>query len=542
MISVDNLSLQFNKRVLFDEVNIKFTPGNCYGIIGANGAGKSTFLKILTGEKDPTAGRVNIQPGARMAVLSQDHFAFDDSTVLNTVLKGYGKMWEVMQAKDAIYAKPDFSEEDGIKASELEGEFAEMGGWTAESDAADLLSGLGIKEELHNTLMADVSGKDKVRVLLAQALFGNPDILILDEPTNDLDAETIGWLENFLADFPNLVIVVSHDRHFLDMVCTHIGDIDFSKIQLFSGNYTFWYESSQLALRQRSQQNKKAEDKKKELQDFIARFSANASKSKQATSRKKLLDKINVDEIKPSSRKYPGIILNPEREVGDQLLEVNNLSKSIDGRTLFSNVTFTMRKGDKIGVIAKEHLAITTLFEVLSGHTAADNGDYAWGITTTNSYLPNDNSAYFKEDLSLVDWLRQFSKDKDETFIRGFLGRMLFSGEESLKSCKVLSGGEKVRCMMSRLMLESGNILMLDEPTNHLDLESITALNNALKDFKGSLLFTSHDHELVNTVVNRIIEITPNGIIDKEMTFDEYLADARVKAQREELYKGVSVN
>lgn len=542
MISVENLSLQFNKRVLFDEVNIKFTPGNCYGIIGANGAGKSTFLKILSGEKDPTAGKVHIQPGARMAVLSQNHFEFDDSTVLNTVLKGYGRLWEVMQAKDEIYAKPDFSEEDGIKASELEGEFAEMGGWTAESDAADLLSGLGIREELHHTLVGDLSGKEKVRVLLAQALFGNPDILILDEPTNDLDAETIGWLENFLAEFQNLVIVVSHDRHFLDMVCTHIGDIDFSKIQLFTGNYTFWYESSQLALRQRAQQNKKAEDKKKELQDFIARFSANASKSKQATSRKKLLDKINIDEIKPSSRKYPGIILTPEREVGDQLLEVNNLSKTIDGRKLFSNISFTMRKGDKIAVLAKEHVAITTLFEILNGQIPADTGTYAWGITTTNSYLPNDNSPFFQDDINLVDWLRQFSKDKDETFIRGFLGRMLFSGEESLKSCKVLSGGEKVRCMMSRLMLEAGNILMLDEPTNHLDLESITALNNALKDFKGSLLFTSHDHELVNTVVNRIIEITPNGIIDKECTFDEFLEDARVKAQREELYKGVAVN
>lgn len=542
MISVENLSLQFNKRVLFDEVNIKFTAGNCYGVIGANGAGKSTFLKILTGEKDPTAGKVNIQPGARMAVLSQNHFAFDADTVMNAVLKGYGKLWDVMQEKDAIYAKPDFSEEDGIKASELEGEFAEMNGWTAESDAADLLSGLGIKEDLHHTLVGELSGKEKVRVLLAQALFGNPDILILDEPTNDLDAETIGWLENFLAEFQNLVIVVSHDRHFLDMVCTHIADIDFSKIQLFTGNYTFWYESSQLALRQRAQQNKKAEDKKKELQDFIARFSANASKSKQATSRKKLLDKINIDEIKPSSRKYPGIILTPEREVGDQLLEVHNLSKNLDGKPLFSNVNFTMRKGDKIAVLAKDHTAITSLFEILSGKSQADTGTFAWGITTTNSYLPNDNSDYFKEDLSLVDWLRQFSKDKDETFIRGFLGRMLFSGEESLKSCKVLSGGEKVRCMMSKLMLEAGNILMLDEPTNHLDLESITALNNSLKDFKGSLLFTSHDHELVNTVVNRIIELTPNGIIDKECSFDEYLEDVRIKALREELYKGVAVN
>ncbi|MES2628774.1 MAG: ATP-binding cassette domain-containing protein [Bacteroidota bacterium] len=542
MISVENLSLQFNKRILFDEVNIKFTPGNCYGIIGANGAGKSTFLKILSGEKDPTAGKVNIQPGARMAVLSQDHFAYDDTTVLNTVLKGYGRLWQVMQEKDEIYAKPDFSEADGVKASELEGEFAEMGGWTAESDAADLLSGLGIREDVHHTLVGELSGKEKVRVLLAQALFGNPDILILDEPTNDLDAETIGWLENFLAEFPNLVIVVSHDRHFLDMVCTHIGDIDFSKLQLFTGNYTFWYESSQLALRQRAKQNQKAEDKRKELQDFIARFSANASKSKQATSRKKLLDKINVDEIKPSSRKYPGIILTPDREVGDQLLEVTNLSRSFEGRTLFTNVNFTMRKGDKIAIISKEHVAITQLFEVLSGNVPADGGEFAWGITTTNSYMPNDNTAYFKDDLSLVDWLRQFSKDKDETFIRGFLGKMLFSGEESLKSCKVLSGGEKVRCMMSKLMLEKGNILMLDEPTNHLDLESITALNNSLKDFKGSLLFTSHDHELVNTVANRIIELTPNGIIDKDCTFDEFLSDARVKAQRLELYKGVAIN
>ncbi len=542
MISVENISLQFNKRVLFDEVNIKFTAGNCYGIIGANGAGKSTFLKILSGEKDPTAGRVHIQPGARMAVLSQNHFEFDACTVLNTVLMGYKKMWDVMQAKDAIYAKPDFSEEDGVKASELEGEFAEMGGWSAESDAADLLSGLGIKEDLHYSLMGDLSGKEKVRVLLAQALFGNPDILILDEPTNDLDAETIGWLENFLAEFPNLVIVVSHDRHFLDMVCTHVGDIDFGKIQLFTGNYTFWYESSQLALRQRAQQNKKMEDKKKELQDFVARFSANASKSKQATSRKKLLEKINIDDIKPSSRKYPGIILTPEREVGDQLLEVKNLSKLIDDRPLFSNANFTLRKGDKVAFVGKEHMAITAFFDVLSGLSQANTGEYLWGVTTTQSYMPNDNTKYFNQDYNLVDWLRQFSTDKDETFIRGFLGKMLFSGEESLKSCKVLSGGEKVRCMLSKLMLEKGNILLLDEPTNHLDLESITALNNALADFKGTLLFTSHDHELVNTVANRIIELTPNGIIDKDCTYDEFLADPRVKAQREELYKGVVIS
>lgn len=541
MISVENLSLQFNKRVLFDEVNCKFTPGNCYGIIGANGAGKSTFLKILSGEKDPTAGRVHIQPGARMAVLSQNHFAFDDTTVMNTVLKGYQKLWDNMQAKDAIYAKPDFDEADGIKASELEGDFAEMGGWTAESDAADLLSGLGIKEDLHHTLVGDLSGKEKVRVLLAQALFGNPDILILDEPTNDLDAETIGWLENFLAEFQNTVIVVSHDRHFLDMVCTHIGDIDFSKIQLFSGNYSFWYESSQLALRQRAQQNKKAEDKKKELQEFIQRFSANASKSKQATSRKKLLDKINIDEIKPSSRKYPGIILTPEREVGDQLLEVNNLSKTVDGRVMFKDFNLKMRKGDKIAFVGKDHQAITMLFEVLAGNQTADSGEILWGVTTTQSYMPNDNSSYFNLDYNLVDWLRQYSVDKDETFVRGFLGKMLFSGEESLKSCKVLSGGEKVRCMLSKVMLEKGNILILDEPTNHLDLESITALNNSLSEFKGSLLFTSHDHELVNTVATRIIEISANGYIDKDCTYDEYLADARVKEQREELYKGLAV-
>ncbi|HEX4887601.1 MAG TPA: ATP-binding cassette domain-containing protein [Luteibaculaceae bacterium] len=542
MISVENLSLQFNKRVLFDEVNIKFTPGNCYGIIGANGAGKSTFLKILSGERDATAGKVHIQPGARMAVLSQNHFAFDDSTVLEAVLKGHDKLWKVMQEKNAIYEKADFTEADGIKASELEGEFAEMGGWTAESDAADLLSGLGIKEDLHHTLMSELSGKEKVRVLLAQALFGNPDILILDEPTNDLDAETIGWLENFLAEFQNTVIVVSHDRHFLDMVCTHIADIDFGKIQLFTGNYTFWYESSQLALRQKAQQNKKAEDKRKELQEFIARFSANASKSKQATSRKKLLDKINVDEIKPSSRKYPGIILTPERELGDQILEVQNLMYANDERVLFKGVSFRMKKGDKIAFIGKDHMAITALFEVLSGQLSPATGEFTWGVTSSQSYMPNDNSGYFTSDLNLVDWLRQYSTDKDETFIRGFLGKMLFSGEESLKSCKVLSGGEKVRCMLSKVMLEKANILLLDEPTNHLDLESITALNNSLREFKGSLLFTSHDHELVNTVATRIIEVTANGIIDKDCTYDEYLSDSRVKQQREELYRGVAID
>ena len=539
MLNVENLSLQFNKRVLFDDVNLKFTKGNCYGVIGANGAGKSTFLKILSGEQDPTAGRTDLAPGARMAVLSQDHFKYDEETVLNTVLRGHTKLWDIMQAKDAIYAKEDFSDADGEKAAELEGEFAELDGWTAESDAADLLSGMGISEDSHYSLMSELSGKEKVKVLLAQTLFGNPDVLLLDEPTNDLDAETIAWLENFLADFKNTVIVVSHDRHFLDMVCTHIVDIDYKKISLYTGNYTFWYESSQLASRQRAQQNKKAEDKKKELQEFISRFSANASKSKQATSRKKLLEKINVDDIKPSSRRYPAIIFTPERETGDQILDIQNLSKSVDGRPMFENLNLKLKKGDKVAVISKDHNIVTAFYEVISGTVKADSGTVDWGVTTTQSYMPNDNSPYFSKDYNLVDWLRQYSDEKDETFIRGFLGKMLFTGEESLKSCKVLSGGEKVRCMLSKTMLECANVLLLDEPTNHLDLESITALNNSLTDFKEVMLFSSHDHLFTQTIANRILEITPNGIIDKSLTYDEYMADPKIKEQRAELYKGM---
>jgi ATPase subunit of ABC transporter with duplicated ATPase domains len=541
MLSVTNLSLQFGKRVLFDEVNLNFTPGNCYGVIGANGAGKSTFLKILQGEIDPTTGNVGILPGARMAVLKQDHFEFDECTVLNTVLMGHSKLWGIMQAKDALYAKPDFSEEDGIKAAELEGEFAEMEGWNAESDAGILLSGLGIKEENHYKLMNELSGNEKVRVLLAQALYGNPDILLLDEPTNDLDVNTVMWLEDFLMNFQNTVIVVSHDRHFLDTVCTNIVDIDFKKIQMYTGNYTFWYESSQLATRQKSQQNKKAEEKKKELQDFIARFSANASKSRQATSRRKLLEKINIEDIQPSARKYPGIFFTQEREAGDQILRVTNLNYTgKDGTPLLRDLNFTVRKGDKIAVISRESLAPTTLYKILMGDQQAESGTFEWGITITQAYLPNDNSAYFDKDYSLIDWLRQYSKDKDETYIRGFLGRMLFSGEESLKSAKVLSGGEKVRCMVSRMMLQNGNFLILDEPTNHLDLESITAFNNGLKNFAGTVLFTTHDHEFIESTANRIIELGPNGMIDKEMTYDEYIMDERVKEQQAALYGGVT--
>lgn len=539
MISVSNLSLRYGKRVLFEDVNLKFTHGNCYGVIGANGAGKSTFLKILSGEIDPTTGSVSMTPGERMAVLKQNHFEFDEYPVLQTVIMGHKRLWDVMKEKDAIYMKEDFSEEDGIRASELEGEFAEMEGWNAESDAAALLSGLGIKEELHYKLMGELSGNEKVRVLLAQALFGNPEVLLLDEPTNDLDVETIVWLEDFLADFKNTVIVVSHDRHFLDTVCTHVVDIDFSKIQIFTGNYSFWYESSQLALRQRSDQNKKVEEKRKELQEFVERFSANASKSKQATSRKKLLDKLVIDDIQPSSRKYPAIMFKQEREAGNQILTVENLGKMVDGTPLFSNVTFSLDKGDKVAFISKDSLAITTFFEVLMGEDTADQGEYKWGVTINKTYLPNDNSRYFNVDLNLVDWLRQFSEEKDESFIRGFLGRMLFSGEESLKKASVLSGGEKVRCMVSRMMLQNPNLLVLDEPTNHLDLESITAFNNSLKDYKGTVMFTSHDHEFVQTVANRIIELTPGGILDKRMTFDEYLTNPDIKAQREEMYQAV---
>ncbi len=543
MIATSNISLRYGKRVLFDEVNIKFTPGNCYGVIGANGAGKSTFLKILSGEIDPSSGQISITPGERMSVLSQNHFQFDDKKVIDTVLMGNKKLWDVMHEKDALYAKEDFSDEDGNRAAELEHMFSEMNGWDAESNAASLLGSLGVKEAVHQQLLGDLNGKEKVRVLLAQALFGNPDILLLDEPTNDLDVETIAWLENFLADFQNTVIVVSHDRHFLDAVCTHIADIDFNKIKLYTGNYTFWYESSQLALRQRSDQNKKVEDKRKELQDFVERFSANASKSRQATSRKKLLEKLVIDDIQPSTRKYPGIIFKADRDCGDQILFVEHLSKSsTDGNPYFTDITFTLNKGDKVAVISRDHTAISTFFDILNGEETADSGSFTWGTTITKSYLPNDNSGFFKGDYNLIDWLRQYSKDKDETYIRGFLGRMLFSGEESLKMSNVLSGGEKVRCMVSRMMLTNANCLILDEPTNHLDLESITAFNNALKDWKHNALFTSHDHEFMHTVANRIIELTPNGIIDKVMTYDEYLEDERVKVMREKMYEGVVSN
>ncbi len=537
MITVSNLTLQYGKRVLFDEVDLKFTPGNCYGIIGANGAGKSTFLKILSGEIDPTKGSVSITPGLRMSVLKQNHFEFDDCQVLQTVIMGNAKLNKVMLEKDAIYAKADFTEADGMRASELEAEFAEMNGWNAESDAADLLSKLGVKEEYHGRLMNELNGKEKVRVLLAQALFGNPDILLLDEPTNDLDVETIGWLEDFLADYPNIVIVVSHDRHFLDTVCTHVCDIDFRKISLFTGNYSFWYQASQLSLRQRTDQNRKVEDKRKELQDFIMRFSANASKSRQATSRKKLLEKLTVDELPASNRKYPAIIFQMEREPGDQILNVEGLSKSHEGVKLFSNVSLRLKRGDKIGVLSREHLAMTKFFNCLSGDEQPDSGTIEWGQTIKHAYLPNDNSEFFSGKDSLVDWLRQFSKEKDETFIRGFLGKMLFSGEETLKQVNVLSGGEKVRCMLSRMMLFQANCLLIDEPTNHLDLESITAFNNSLKDYKGMVLFTSHDHEFMQTVANRIIEITPRGIIDKMVSYDDYINDPEIKAQRELMYR-----
>ncbi len=536
MITVNNVSLRYGKRILFDEVNLKFTKGNCYGIIGANGAGKSTFLKIISGEIEPTTGIIDITPGERMAVLKQNHFEFDQHSVIHTVMMGHKKLWSIMQEKDALYAKPDFSEEDGIRVGDLEAEFGEMNGWNAESDAAELLSNLGVKEELHYEFMENLSGKEKVRVLIAQALYGNPDILLLDEPTNDLDIDTISWLENFLADYENTVIVVSHDRHFLDAVCTHVADIDFGKINIFTGNYSFWYQSSQLVLQLMSQKNKKTEDKRKELQDFISRFSANASKAKQATSRKKALEKLNVEEIKPSSRKYPGIFFTPERDLGDQVLQVATLSKTISGKTLFKNISFTAEKGDKIAIVSRDPLAKTSFFEIIAGEKEADHGTYKWGVTVTSNYLPNENNEFFTGDLNLIDWLRQYSKDKDESFVRGFLGRMLFSGEESLKSCKVLSGGEKVRCMVSRGMLLGGNALILDEPTNHLDMESITAFNNALQDFKGFVIFTSHDHQFMQTVANRIIEITPNGVIDKLMSYDEYITDDKVKELQEQMY------
>jgi ATPase subunit of ABC transporter with duplicated ATPase domains len=536
MIAANNLTLQFGKRVLFDQVNIRFTAGNCYGVIGANGAGKSTFLKILAGDIDPNSGNVVVDPGKRMAVLRQNHYEFDEVTVLDTVIMGYSKLWNLMQEKDAIYAKPDFSEADGIRASELESEFAEMNGWNATSDAASLLSGLDIPESEHYKLVKELSGNQKVRVLLAQAIFGNPDILILDEPTNDLDIHTISWLEDFLLEFKNTVIVVSHDRHFLDTVCTHIVDIDFKAIKLYSGNYSFWYQSSQLALSQRSSANKKAEEKKKELQEFIMRFSANASKSKQATSRRKLLEKISIDDIQPSNRRYPAIIFQQKRIAGDQILQVENLSSSIEGKVLFKNLDFFVNKGDKIAFLSKDSLAITSLFRILADELQPDKGEFKFGQTITKAYLPSNNEKFFQSDDNLVDWLRQFSEEKDEVYVRGFLGKMLFSGEEVFKKCTVLSGGEKVRCMISRVMLASANLLILDEPTNHLDLESIQAFNNGLRDFPGTVLFTSHDHEFTQTVANRIIEITPNGFIDKLMTYDEYISSEKVNEQKEALY------
>lgn len=539
MISVSNLSLQFGKRTLFDDVNLKFVGGNCYGVIGANGAGKSTFLKILTGDQDPTKGRIELEPGKRMAVLKQDHFEFDNVQVLQTVMMGHKRLYEIMVEKDALYMKEDFSEEDGMRASELEAEFADMEGWNAETDAASMLSNLGIDESKHYITMSELSNELKVRVLLAQALFGNPDLLILDEPTNDLDLKTVAWLEDFLLDFKNTVIVVSHDRHFLDTVCTHICDIDYSKINLYTGNYSFWYQSSQLAARQRSDKNKKAEDKKKELQDFISRFSANASKSKQATSRRKLLEKLDLDEIQPSSRRYPGITFTSERDAGNQILTVENLSKSVDGVNLFTNLSFTLNKGDKIAIVSKNSVAISALFEILNNNTKADTGTFSYGTTISTAYLPNENHSYFDNNLTLIDWLRQYAQtdeEREEVNIRGFLGRMLFSGEEALKSAKVLSGGEKVRCMLSKMMLAKSNLLLMDEPTNHLDLESITALNNAMVDFSGNIIFASHDHELVNTVANRIIEITPNGFIDKMMPYDDYLIDTKIAQLQEEMY------
>ena len=540
MISVNNLSLQFGKRVLFDEVNVKFVNGNCYGVIGANGAGKSTFLKILTGDQDATTGRIELEPGKRLAVLKQNHFEFDEVEVLQTVIMGHKRLYEIMVEKDALYAKPDFSDEDGMRTAELEAEFADLEGWNAETDAASLLSNLGIEESKHYMKMHELPNDQKVRVLLAQALFGNPDVLVLDEPTNDLDLKTISWLEDFLLDFKNTVIVVSHDRHFLDTVCTHICDIDFGKINLFTGNYTFWYQSSQLAARQRADKNKKAEEKKKELMEFISRFSANAAKSKQATSRRKMLDNLNIEEIQPSSRKYPGITFHQDRDAGNQILNIENLSKSNEeGKTLFKNISLVVNKGDKIAFISKNSMALTAFFEVLNGRVKADTGEFTFGTTITTAYIPNDNSEYFADKLPLIDWLRQYAltdEEREEVYLRTFLGRMLFTGEEAMKTANVLSGGEKVRCMLSKMMLAKGNLLIMDEPTNHLDLESITALNNGMKEFQGTILFTSHDHELVNTVANRIIEITPNGIIDKMTSYDDYLADTKISQMQVELY------
>ena len=541
MISVKNVTLAYGKRVLFDEVNLNFIKGNCYGVIGANGAGKSTFLKILSGEIEPNKGSVEITPGERLAILKQNQFAYEDQTVINTVMMGHSKLWEVLHEREAIYAKEDFTEADGMRAGELEGEFGEMGGYEAESTAGTLLSSLGVKEEYHNSYMKDIPGNFKVRVLLAQALFGDPDILLLDEPTNGLDIETIGWLENFLADYQNIVLVVSHDRHFLDTVCTHVADVDRAKIKIFTGNYTFWYESSQLMARQISDKNKKNEEKRKDLLDFIARFSANASKSKQATSRKKALEKLTIEEIQPSNRKYPGIIFQQQREVGNQILNVENLSKSVDGRKLFNKVSFSINKNDKIALISKDALAVTSFFEVINNEIKPDTGKYEWGTTVTTAYLPLENDEFFQNDLNLMDWLRQYVPayvtDVDEPFLRGFLGKMLFTGDEIMKKTKVLSGGEKVRCMISRMMLQNPNVIILDQPTNHLDLESIQAFNESCTNFKGIVLLTSHDHTFMQTVANRIIELTPTGIIDRLMTFDEYMEDERVKGLREDTYK-----
>lgn len=538
MLTVSNLSLRFGKRILFDEVNLKFTRGNCYGVIGANGAGKSTFLKILAGEIDCTTGSMDLEPSARMAVLKQDRFAYEENVAIDVVLMGFKKLYDIISEKNIIYAKADFTEEDGLRAAELEAEFAEMNGWNAESDAAELLSNLGVSEDLHHKLMSELNANQKVRVLLAQALFGNPDLLLLDEPTNDLDAETILWLEDFLADFTNTVIVVSHDRHFLDAVCTHIVDVDRQRINMQTGNYTFWYETSQIALKQLADKTKKVEQRRAELMEFIARFSANASKARQATSRKKALEKLNFDEIRASTRRYPGIVFKQQREVGDQILAVHDLKKSIGGEVLFDKVTFTIERGNKIAFVSKSSLAITKFYEILAKENdeTPDSGTFEWGVTTIPSYLPNENAKYFTGEMNLVDWLRQYSKEKDETFIRGFLGRMLFSGEETQKMSNVLSGGEKVRCLISKVMLEEGNVLMLDEPTSHLDLESITKFNNSLIDYAGIVLFTSHDHQFVQTVANRIIELTPNGIIDRLMSYDDYLRDPQVKLLRQELY------
>lgn len=540
MISVNNVSLSFGKRVLFDEVNINFTKGNCYGVIGANGAGKSTFLKILSGEIEPNKGTIDITPGERMAILKQNQFAYDDFTVLDTVMMGHEKLWKIKHERDAIYAKVDFTEADGMRAGELEGEFGEMGGYTAESDAGTLLGELGVNENFHQSLMKEIPSNMKVRVLLAQALFGNPDILLLDEPTNGLDIETIGWLENFLADYENIVLVVSHDRHFLDAICTHVADVDRSKIKIYTGNYTFWYESSQLMARQLSDKNKKVEDKRQALIDFIARFSANASKSRQATARKKALEKLTIEEIEPSNRRYPGIIFQPLREVGNQILNVENLSSSVDGRKLFDKVNFSINKGQKIAILSRDPLAVTNFFEIINGNLKQDNGKFEWGTTITKAYLPVENNEFFQNGLTLIEWLRQYVPqhvtDADEPFLRGFLGKMLFSGDDIMKKTNVLSGGEKVRCMISRMMLQNPNVIVLDQPTNHLDLESIQSFNEGCQTFPGIVLLTSHDHTFMQTVANRIIELTPKGIIDRLMTFDEYLEDKRVKELREEMY------